>query len=573
VQRDWARGLAAFAFLGLATIALTWPIAVSLDVSFATHADYFSNVWNFWWVRKSLFELGSSPYWTDFLFFPNGISLAVHTLSLANSVPGALLSTVVSLTTAFNLLTLAHFWLGAWAFYLLAHHLTGDRWGSVLAGLVYSFCPFHYYYLPMINIVSMESLPLAALFFMKTYREGGTGNFLAAAACTALTAVSCWYYLPYVVLLAAALTACGRLWAPEVAFWTGTRRVIAAGLAGGILVLPLAWPLVSAALFAGSEQPQIGRRLYHGHDLLGFFWLGPPERRILSWPSSVGYTALLLVLLGFREVRRQKTWLILLAATWVLSLGGSLRVGGVDIGFPLPYAALAKIPVLSMLRNPDRMFLLVQLSVAALCAYAWKDLAARLASPRVRVAVGAALAASLMLEFNGAPLRSFSHPCSPYFAGLARNPQVESLIELPLSTGPFAARFNHCQTIHEKRIPDGYVTGLAMTRTLHTEQRAWLRSMTRLRQNGDNAFFRRLKTRGIDLVVLNKTISVERTQPDDHSVIWQPFGRVSDQLLPPRQTGAFVHRPAGDQPIRSLLREALGDPVHEDDLIVVFPVP
>jgi hypothetical protein len=33
----------------------------------------------------------------------------------------------------------------------------------------------------MINIVSMESLPVAALFFMKTYRDGGAGNFLGAA--------------------------------------------------------------------------------------------------------------------------------------------------------------------------------------------------------------------------------------------------------------------------------------------------------------------------------------------------------------------------------------------------------
>ena len=573
MQRDRARGLAAFGFLGLATIALTWPVAVSLDVSFATHADYFSNVWNFWWLRKSLFELGSSPYWTDFLFYPGGISLAVHTLSFANSVPGALLSTVVGLTAAFNLLTLAHFWLGAWAFYLLAHHLTGDRCGSVLAGLVYAFCPFHFYHLPMINIVSMESLPLAALFFMKTYRKGGVGNQLAAAACTVLTAVSCWYYLPYVVLLAGGLTACGRLWAPEIAFWTGARRVMAAGLAGGILVLPLAWPLVSAALFAGAEQPQIGRRLYDGHDLLGFLWVGPPERRILSWPSSVGYTALVLVALGFREVRRQKTWLILLAATWVLNLGGSLRVGGVDTGFPLPYAALLKLPVLSMLRNPDRMFLLVQLSVAVLCAYAWKGVAARLASPRARAAVGATLAASLILEFSGAPLRSFSHPCSPYFEGLARNPQVESLIEVPLSTGPFAARYNYCQTVHEKKIPDGYVTSLAMTRTLHDEQRMWLRSMTRLRGNVSRAFRRGLKARGIDLVVLNKTVAVEREQPDDHSVIWQPFGWIRGQLMPARQTGEFVFRPAGEQRVQPALREALGDPVYEDDLIVVFPAP
>ena len=94
-----------------------------------------------------------------------------------------------------------------------------------------------------------------------------------------------------------------------------------------------------------------------------------------------------------------------------------------------------------------------------------------------------------------------------------------------------------------------------------------------LRENDGRAFRRRLKTRGIDLVVLNKTIAVEITRPNDFSVIWQPFGWVSGQLIPPRQTGEFVFRPAGEQRVRTLLREALGDPVHEDELIVVFQAP
>jgi hypothetical protein len=74
------------------TCTMTWPIAASLDASFATHPDDFSNLWNIWWVRRS-------PFWTDMLFFPEGVPLALHTLSLANSVPGALLSYAVSLPT------------------------------------------------------------------------------------------------------------------------------------------------------------------------------------------------------------------------------------------------------------------------------------------------------------------------------------------------------------------------------------------------------------------------------------------------------------------------------------------
>jgi hypothetical protein len=573
VTRDPIRGLAVFALLGVATVALTWPVAVSLDDSFATHADYFSNIWNLWWVRHSLWERGASPYWTDYLFFPDGISLAVHTLSLANSVPGALLGAVFGATAAFNLLTLAHFWLGAWALYLLAHEVTGSRWGSLLAGLVYAFCPFHYYYLPMINIVSMESLPLAALFFLRTYRDGGIGNGLAAAAFTALTGISCWYYLPYVALLAGALTACGRLWAPEVPFRTGLRRVAAAGVGGAVLVMPLAWPVISASLFARAEHPKIGRHLHEGHDLLGFFWVGPPEQRILAWPAALGYSALLLVTLGFREVRQQTTWLLLLAAAWVLSLGGTLRVGGTDTGLPLPYAALVELPVLGMLRNPDRMFLLVQLGFAVLCAFGWKGLAARIGSPGARAAVAVAMAAAVMLEFSGAPLRRFAYRCSPLFAELARDPGVETLIELPLSTGHYAGRFNYCQTLHEKKIPEGYVTNLAMTPELHRSQGLWRRSVQALRDSRPDEFLARLRTAGIDRVVLNKTVVVPRTPPDAGPVIWQPFGRIHRHLMPPRQTGAFRFGPVGDQPLRAALQAALGDPLREDESIVVFPAP
>ena len=109
--------------------------------------------------------------------------------------------------------------------------------------------------------------------------------------------------------------------------------------------------------------------------------------------------------------------------------------------------------------------------------------------------------------------------------------------------------------------------------TVKNEQGAWLRSMKILREKNGRAFLRRLKTRGIDLVVLNKTIAVEITRPNDFSVIWQPFARVAGLLMPPRQTGEFVFRPAGEQRVRSPLREALGDPVYEDELIVVFEAP
>ena len=179
-RRGWRGELWILAFFALATVALTWPIAVDLSTGTGIRGDYYNNLWNSWWVRHSIAE-GHSPYWTDYLYFPEGISLRRHTLSLLNSLSGAFLGAFLDQDAAFNLILLAHFALSGWAFSLFARYVTGSTAGGVLGGLVYSFCPFHYYYLCQINVFTFEFIPLALLFFVKYYREGGRGNLLGVA--------------------------------------------------------------------------------------------------------------------------------------------------------------------------------------------------------------------------------------------------------------------------------------------------------------------------------------------------------------------------------------------------------
>jgi len=301
-----------------AAILCTWPLAVTADRTFSLRPDYFQNLWNLWWVRTALFEQDLSLYWTDYEHFPLGISLAKYTLSLVNSVPGALLSYAVGFHDAFRVIVLAHFIASGWIFFIFARYVTGATVGALVAGFLWSFTPYHFHYMPQVNLTTLEFLPLAALFMTKAYREGGLGNVLGVALSAGLLAASASYYTVYAALLGVVLLLGGRLWAPGTRWLTGAKRLACGGALGGVVVAAVAWPLLSAALLspeppADGEEPTVEERaidpenLAEGsNDLLGFRWvLGPPEKVIVSWPTMFGYTCLLLVAAGFRGVWRR----------------------------------------------------------------------------------------------------------------------------------------------------------------------------------------------------------------------------------------------------------------------------
>ena len=66
--------LAIFGIFVLAAVVLTYPVVFTLDQATGLRGDYFNNIWNAWWMRTSIAE-GSSPWWTDHLYYPEGISL------------------------------------------------------------------------------------------------------------------------------------------------------------------------------------------------------------------------------------------------------------------------------------------------------------------------------------------------------------------------------------------------------------------------------------------------------------------------------------------------------------------
>ena len=582
-RAGWRGELWIVAFFALAALVLTWPMALTLGEATGTRGDYLNNLWNGWWVKHSIVH-AHSPFWTDYLYFPEGISLRRHTLSPLNALSLAALTSVLDSHQAFSLLVMAHFALSGWCLSLLARYVSGSTAGGVLGGLVYSFCPFHYFYLCQINVFSFEFMPLALLFFLRHAREGGGRNLLGVVLALAGMAATIEYYVVYTYLALGALVLCARGWARDVAPALRWRRLFVASAAGAAVVALVALPLLSATLAGeGRERAELAAatpaEMIRFNDLLGFFWIGGPEKCTVSWPTMLGYSTLVLIALGWRRVLAHWPWLVTGAAAFVLSLGKELEVAGHATGIPLPYALCQHLPVLSLLRKSDRFYMLVQLVAGVLLAAAWSGLPARLAPGRARSLAWLACAVLTMVELTGVPFQRFQIAQSKGLEVLRDDASVHAVMELPVEQRHLMnARTDYYQTVHEKKTTLGYTTSTALE-PVHDERLNTLLNLHYQFVFGQSRELPRVAARlGVDRIVHYKSLLQKRPveQSIDGGLLWQPFFFLRRPLVFVRQVGEFVERPyppAIWQDIELRMTRAVGAPLYEDDFMAVFPVP
>jgi len=220
-------------FLLLACLQ-TWPLAlhltdglIGLSGERVPNNDITIFLWNFWWVKKALFELHQSPFYCNWLGQPGPSAFVFPTLSLQNSLAALPLSALSSLETAYNVLIIATLALTGWSAYLLANDLIGSRgkcdtrnsegvrpcgtlirWpASVLAGLLYGTTPLQVSHVAQINVFTLYWIPLgllAARRFVATKRKTAAVAFGLIFLCNALAD---WYHTVQLAILLALLSA------------------------------------------------------------------------------------------------------------------------------------------------------------------------------------------------------------------------------------------------------------------------------------------------------------------------------------------------------------------------------
>ncbi len=469
----------AFGYLAI-TIVMTYPMAFHMGEHYSIHNDYFQGLWNFWWFKTALIEWGKNPYTTDYLFFPTGVSLAFHTLSVTNAALALPLLYVVDVITAYNVVYLLTFVLAGLGSYLLVHDLTGDRRAAFMSGLILAFCPYHFVKSYQIWAASIEWIPLFAFFFLRFLRGGGLKEASWSAIMLFFASLSSWYLMVFLFLFAAFSLSYYLAVKDRSLLTMGFIKDLsfAAGLYG-LLILPFAYPMIREVIQGETNMytSLYAQFLKGGHvleggrtgstfqvgmtQLFGLRLAGP-----ISWPGVMGYLALLLALFGALKgkMKEKGLWIASTLVFFLFLLGPYLTVfDHVYHNIPLPWLILDRLPIFRAVRYPHRFLAPVMACVAVLAGSGGTVIAGWIARWRVwggRRPVGPVFILLYVLilgEYFTAPIGHYTVHMSPFYNRLAADGRGDyAILEVPVMT-PFTTRYMFYQTIHGKRIVGGQV--------------------------------------------------------------------------------------------------------------------
>ncbi|MCB0197114.1 MAG: hypothetical protein KDJ65_34525, partial [Anaerolineae bacterium] len=511
--------LVVLAVYTLLTVGLTWPLAAQLTSHIPGEAtwafDESTFIWNMWWFKHSLLNLGQTPLATTYTFFPLGVNLTTYTFNLFNAAFGLPLQVGLSLPVANNLTLLFGYIAGAYGTFLLVLYLlTANRYrlsadsltpyfAAFAAGAVYAFSASRMMYVALghYNFVTIQWFPFYTLFLLKTLQQGRFKNALLAAIFAAL---AIYAELTYSVFL---------LFMTVIVFLSGQRSAISGqrlgirgrlvGLVGiGLMTFGLTAPFIGAVLpdflDPAYSEPGWGEGLKLSADLVGLVTLTPLHplagvdwvgelRAVIEGTSRfsdantlfLGYGILVVALIGAVVCWRvAKVWLWSVVIFTILSLGPLLTINGqnrfdldgIEVTFPLPFALLHYIPILNANRVPNRFGIPLTLALAVLVGYglAWllqKAQPATASKPAARIIaplLTALLLVGLLFDQFSLPIPLTDARVPDVYAQIGAEPDDFTLMQLPLgwrnsygTLGAERTQLQYYQSVHQRPMLGG----------------------------------------------------------------------------------------------------------------------
>ncbi len=437
--KNWCIVLAIF--LALTALLLLPIFASPAKSTFNGNGDLYQNLWTLWWVKYSMFNLHSSPYSTNLLFYPIGANLVTETLS-----PMAALFSIpfqaVNLVLAYNIVAILGFVLSGFFMYMLAYYITGNKYAGIAAGLIFAFSPMHIAQSlgAHLNWDSIEFVPLfiLLLIMMLDKKKPIFGVYAGIAFSLVvffgdpeqglMTMLLAFFILVYYAI-------------------TKRSHILSKGFAYGFLLMifvfiVFSWAFLSpiigninhGALKQADQLNDVTHNTYWSDPILTFFLPSPYNTALGGLSGSyfqiyqgfeteriayLGYTALALSIIAIlydlktNKLRKTGFWLVSFIIFILISLGPIIEMGAVSstrYHIPGLYYLIRITPLLSLVREPGRFDMIATLALAILVGFGIKELfnghliAHKKNTKRILFAIICGL---ILLEYSGiAPISS-----------------------------------------------------------------------------------------------------------------------------------------------------------------------
>lgn len=473
----------------LALIVL-WPMPAHPATTIAGGGDGPWFLWQLWWFKRAIFQLGVSPLRTDRIYFPLA-DVAVQWQTPWNEAIMAPLLFGLPPTLAYNLLVVATYSLTGYGTYLLLTAITRNRTVAFAGGLLFAFGGYrNVRALGHLSLLTTQWIPFLALAGMQMWRRPNVARGLVLGVMAALVALSSPYYTGMVMLPMA-------IAAGLYVLITQPRRLLRreflwASAVAAVVLLVIAAPFYVDYLRQEPEVFELTRDLGRETEALSADLLSyvlPPERNpvwaLVTYPifrelaSSnaaettlfVGVAVILLAAASLFVMRRLPRsalfWQLLALITLLLSFGPTLKFHGQTILPWMPFRLFALIPGFYSFRAPSRFGITAALALIALAAMVTAWLVRNWPARRTQAVVYAGAAIILVNSLYRWPFFTTSTVLPDFYETIRAEAGDRAVLSLPAGEyftdeGGFDfyvnfARAMYAQTLHGKPLVSGYL--------------------------------------------------------------------------------------------------------------------
>lgn len=466
------------------TAVMTYPAAFQMSSHIIGDGfDGYMNCWNLWWVKTALMDLERNPYYTQFLFYPQGVSLLLHTLNPFNGIISIPFQYFFSLSACYNAVVLLSFVLSGYFMFLLAAHLTGDLLASFAAGFIFTFCPYHFAHgLGHLQLIAMEWVPLYVLCLIKMINEAKIRNAVFASICCLLVAACDWYYLFFcfmlsVLVLLFSLVTKGPSILTKGFFQRSAVFVCLGPLVCMLFIMPMLKEASRGTMLGSHDvvqnsanllsyftpswmNPIWGTYIKHHIQGAGGFLAGSTEGLVF-----IGYSLLAFLAWSWRYAKRSPAfifWMLASLLSLVFSLGPRLQAGSVNISLPLmPYQLLSTMfPFLELGGAVSRFSFLVMFCLGLSCAISIKAMRQNCSEKRLAALVPLLMLALLTIEYLPAPFTTTKLHVPAFYAQVKKEKGDFAILELPFDPA-LTAEAMFFQTQHHRYLSVGYISRIS----------------------------------------------------------------------------------------------------------------